>query len=240
MSIISRPYFWDEQAAHAKLEEIVWPNGPLCTRCGATDRIGAVTGKGARAGLKFCCRCRKQFRATVGTMFEGSHVPLHKWFQACFLLSAAAGVISPYQLHLRLEVTNKTALGIVHRLAAIIESADAPTLDGSQGLACRGQAVGHSQCSSRRRPSRAPDTIGWDELPWMQFPMQPRRQFLRFVETVREFGCVEDNGRFERLLTMIGTSPVNRARMTLEAPSGVPMALGFPGPEQSDLERATA
>jgi len=110
MSIISRSYFWDEQAAHAKLEEIVWPNGPVCTRCGATDRIGAVTGKGARAGLKFCCRCRKQFRATVGTMFEGSHVPLHKWFQACFLLSVAGDVISPYQLHLRLEVTNKTAL----------------------------------------------------------------------------------------------------------------------------------
>src|SRR6516225_5041603 len=139
MFITSRPYFWDEQAAHAKLEEIVWPNGPVCTRCGATDRIGAVTGRGARAGLKFCCRCRKQFRATVGTMFEGSHVPLHKWFQACFLLSAAPGVISPYQLHLRLEVTNKTALGIVHRLSGIIESAEASILDGSQGLACRGQ-----------------------------------------------------------------------------------------------------
>jgi hypothetical protein len=70
--------------------------------------------------------------------------------------------------------------------------------------------------------------------------MQPRRQFLRFVETVREFGCVEEDGRFERLLTMIGTSPVNRRRMILEAPSGVPMALGFPRPAQSDLERATA
>jgi Transposase zinc-ribbon domain len=240
MSIISRPYFWDEQAAHAKLEEIVWPNGPVCTRCGATDRIGAVTGKGARAGLKFCCHCRKQFRATVGTMFKGSHVPLHKWFQACFLLSAAGGVISPYQLHLRLEVTNKTALGIVDRLARIIDSAGSSALDGSQGLASRGQAVDRSQHSSRRRPARAPNTIGWDELPWMQFPIQPRRQFLRFVETVREFGCVEDEDRFERLLTMIGTNLVHRPRMRLEARSGVPTALGFTGPARSDLERATA
>ena len=238
MSIISRPYFWDEQAAHAKLEEIVWPNGPVCTRCGATDRIGSVTGKGARAGLKFCCRCRKQFRATVGTMFEGSHIPLHKWFQACFLLSAAGNVISPYQLHLRLEVTNKTALGIVRRLAWIIQSAGSSTLDGKQGS--RGQAVGCSQRSSRRRPERMPNSIGWDELPWMQFPIQPRRQFLRFVETVREFGCVQDEGRFERLLTMIGTNPVNRPRMILEASSGVPMALVFAGPACSNLERATA
>ena len=241
MSIISRPYFWDEQAAHAKLEEIVWPNGPVCTRCGATDRIGAVTGKGARAGLKFCCRCRKQFRATVGTMFEGSHVPLHKWFQACFLLSAAAKVISPYQLHLQLEVTNKTALGIVNRLAGIIARADSGAYDGSQGLASRGQTVGRSETWSRhQRPSRRPYTIGWEELPWMQFPIQPRRQFLRFVETVREFGCVEDEGRFERLLAMIGTNPVNRHRMIPKNPSVVPMPLDFAGPARSNLERATA
>ena len=238
MSIISRPYFWDEQAAHAKLEEIVWPNGPVCTHCGATDRIGAVTGKGARAGLKFCCRCRKQFRATVGTMFEGSHVPLHKWFQACFLLSAAAKVISPYQLHLRLEVTNKTALGIVHRLAGIIARAGSSTYDGSQGLA--GQTVGRSETWSPQRPSRGLYTIGWDELPWIQFPIQPRRQFLRFVETVREFGCVEDEGRFEGLLMMIGTNPVNPRSMIPKSPSGVPMALDFAGPACSNLQRATA
>jgi hypothetical protein len=237
MSIISRPYFWDEQAAHAKFEAIVWPNGPVCTRCGATDRIGAVTGKGARAGLKFCCRCRKQFRATVGTMFEGSHVPLHKWFQACFLLSVAGDAISPYQLHLRLEVTNKTALGIVHRLAGIIDSTDPTTLGGSQGLASRGRAVDH--LPSRRRPRQSPNTIGWDELPWMQFPIQPRRQFLRFVETVREFGCVEDERRFEQVLKTIGTNLANRPRI-LEASSDTAMALGFTGPARSNHERVVA
>ena len=160
MSIISRPYFWDEQAAHAKLEEIVWPNGPVCIRCDATDRIGAVTGRGARAGLKFCCRCRKQFRATVGTMFEGSHVPLHKWFQACFLLSAAKNNISPYQLHLRLEVTNRTASAIVHRLARIIESAGPSTYGRSPDLPSQGHAIGRPPNSSHRRPGRAPSTIG--------------------------------------------------------------------------------
>jgi hypothetical protein len=239
MSIISRPYFWDEQAAHAKLEKIVWPDGPVCTRCGATDRIGAVTGKGARAGLKFCCRCRKQFRATVDTMFKGSHVPLHKWFQACFLLSTAGRVISPYQLHLRLEVTNKTALGIVHRLAGTIDSAGSSTRDRSHDFSPRQRRVDRSQRQSRRRLGLSPNTIGWDELPWMQFPTQPRRQFLRFVETVREFDCVEDEGSFERLLTMIATSPVNRRRMTTGTRFGVPMRLGLADPPRSDLEHAT-
>src|SRR5262245_14407707 len=236
MSIISRPYFWDEQAAHAKLEEIVWPNGPVCTRCGATDRIGAVTGKGARAGLKFCCRCRKQFRATVGTMFEGSHVPLHKWFQACFLLSAARTVISPYQLHLRLEVTNKTALGIVQRLAWIIAHAASSSDNGNHDISSRGQMVGRSQHWPTHRPSRAQQTIGWDELPWMQFPIQPRRQFLRFVETAREFGCVEDEGSFEQLLRIIGANSANCRRATPKSACGVPMALDF---TPSSLERAT-
>src|SRR3984893_6055747 len=149
MSIILKPYFWDEPAAHAKLEEIIWPNGPVCLHCGATDRIGAVVGKGARAGLKFCCRCRKQFRATIGTMFEGSHVPLHKWFQACFLLSAGGGAVSAYQLHLRLEVTNKTALGIVPRLAAVIEGASRISPDDSFS---RAAPVGCSRHRLRGQP----------------------------------------------------------------------------------------
>jgi hypothetical protein len=75
----------------------------------------------------------------------------------------------------------------------------------------------------------------------MQFPTQPRRQFLRFVETAREFGCVEDEARFERLLGMIGINPVNHhRRMILETSSSAPMALGFAAPTPSNLERATA
>jgi hypothetical protein len=74
----------------------------------------------------------------------------------------------------------------------------------------------------------------------MQFPIQPRRQFLRFVETVREFGCVEDEGRFERLLIMIGTNPTNRRRMIPMSPSGVPMAIDFAGPVRDNLVRVTA
>jgi len=239
MSIISRPYFWDEQAAHAKLEEIIWPNGPECPRCGATGRIGAVTGKGARVGLKFCCRCRKQFRATIGTMFEGSHIPLHKWFQACFLLSAAGNTISAHQLHLRLEVTNKTALGIVHRLALIIQSAQGNAFDDRRDLSFCAGAVGRSQGQSRRHSTQTSSAIGWEELPWMQFPTQPRRQFLRFVETVRDLGCLEDYGEFERLLTKLATHRTARAAMAPDAPPGAPVKLGFARPVRSNLQQVS-
>jgi hypothetical protein len=216
MSIVLQSYFWDEQAAHAKLEEIVWPNGPVCTHCGATDRIGAVTGKGARAGLKFCCRCRKQFRATIGTMFEGSHVPLHKWFQACFLLNVARDAITAHQLHLRLEVTNKTALGIVRRLAGVIASAGGNPLAGGLDGSSQTGTLGCRQRALRQGPASAPGRIGWEELPWMKFPRQPTRQFLRFADTVRQLSCTEDEAGFQRLLAAIGSHGAGRTTVTLE------------------------
>jgi hypothetical protein len=230
MSILSQPYFWDEEAAHSKLEEIVWPNGPMCIHCGAIDRIGAVTGKGARAGLKFCCRCRKQFRATIGTIFKGSHVPLYKWFQACFLLSAAESSITAYRLHMHLEVTNKTAMGMIQRLGGHIISARESWRGNGRDWASSVQigssaepvtsyrrfihrTAGVSAKQSSCQIARGAGAIGWDELSWMPFPVRPRRQFLRFVETARELGCVEEDAeRFDRVLAGVGAQSVRHTR----------------------------
>jgi hypothetical protein len=225
MFILSQRYFWDERAAHAKLEEIVWPKGPVCIRCGATDRIGAVTGKGARAGLKFCCRCRRQFRATIGTIFEGSHVPLHKWFQACFMLSAAGSSVTGYQLHRQLEVTNKTAVGMIRRLGERIIDAQQTScrtgpdwllrLDASADpplarrvIAERSPSVWAAQpCSG---PLPAPSNTSHDEVPRSQPPARPTRQFLRFVEAARELGGIDEEG-FDRLLTELGVQLGHRS-----------------------------
>lgn len=116
MSILSEPHFHSEVAAYDRLESIVWPNGPVCPHCGGVDRITAVGGKTARAGLKRCGDCKKQFRVTVGTVFESSHVPLHKWFQAAHLLASSKKGISAHQLHRTLKVTYKTAWFMEHRL----------------------------------------------------------------------------------------------------------------------------
>jgi transposase-like protein len=120
-SILTRPYFSDEAAAFAELESIVWQNGPVCPKCGATDRIGALEGvedkKGrVRHGLKKCYHCRKQFTVRVGTVFEASHVPLHLWLQAAFLMCSSKKGISSNQLHRTLGVTLKTAWFMSHRL----------------------------------------------------------------------------------------------------------------------------
>jgi transposase-like protein len=120
-SVLSEPYFTDEQAAFDRLETIVWPKGILCPHCGTIGKAAALAGvkdkKGrARIGLKKCYACRKQFTVRVGTVFEASHVPLHMWFQAAFLLCSSKKGISSNQLHRTLGVTLKTAWFMSHRL----------------------------------------------------------------------------------------------------------------------------
>ena len=116
MSVLNKAYFHDETAAFAKLESIVWPDGPFCPHCGCVEKIYAITGKSARLGLKKCGNCRKQFTVKVGTVFESSHVPLHLWFQAVFLMVSSKKGISAHQLHRTLEVTYKTAWFMAHRI----------------------------------------------------------------------------------------------------------------------------
>src|SRR5437764_6160412 len=114
MSILSEPHFHNEAAAIARLEQIVWPNGPHCPRCGGFDRITDV--KGARMGLRRCGPCKREFTVTVGTIFERSHVKLHIWFQAAHLMASSKKGISAHQLHRTLKVTYKTAWFMEHRL----------------------------------------------------------------------------------------------------------------------------
>lgn len=127
MSILNAKHFHDEAAAFTELEAILWPEGPNCPHCGALDRIYPLNGvrtkpskknpEGVvRHGLKKCGHCRKQFTVRVGTVFEDSHAPVHKWFQAIHLLCSSKKGISSHQLHRILEVQYNTAWFMSHRI----------------------------------------------------------------------------------------------------------------------------
>ena len=133
MSALNQVHFHNEKAAYTRLEAIVWPNGPVCPHCGNTNpaRIYKIEGKTARPGLRTCAECRKQFRVTVGTVFEKSKVPLHKWFQAAHLLASSKKGISSHQLHRTLKVTYKTAWFMAHRLREAMRTGGfAPPMGG--------------------------------------------------------------------------------------------------------------
>jgi transposase-like protein len=113
---IQNPIFHNEAKARQYLEAIRWPDGPICSHCGAIDNIRKLAGKSHRPGLYQCNACRGHFSVTVGTLYERSHVPLHKWLLASYLLSASKKGMSAHQLHRMLKVTYKTAWFMAHRI----------------------------------------------------------------------------------------------------------------------------
>jgi transposase-like protein len=115
-SVVSALHFHDEAAAFAFVEARVWPNGPICPHCGCYERVGRLNGKSTRFGVLKCYDCRKPFTVRVKTIFEDSHVPLHLWLQAIFLVAASKKGISANQLGRVLGVTLKTAWFMGHRI----------------------------------------------------------------------------------------------------------------------------
>jgi len=113
---LDSPIFKDEAKARQYLELIRWPNGVTCVHCGNTENIYQLNGKAHRDGLYKCGQCRKQFSVTVGTLFERSHVPLHKWLLTVHLLCASKKGHSSHQIHRMIGVTYKTAWFMTHRI----------------------------------------------------------------------------------------------------------------------------
>jgi len=114
----------DEDKARGLLERLHWPDGkPVCPHCQnhGEKPISPLTAKegskeGVRKGVYFCGACRKQFTVTVGTIFEGSHVPISKWLMAMFIICSSTKSVSANQIHRTLEVQYKTARFMAHRI----------------------------------------------------------------------------------------------------------------------------
>ena len=116
MSVLNQPQYHDEAEAYKFVEARLWPNGPVCYHCGEKKRTSAMQGKSTRIGLYKCYACRKPFTVKMGTIFEKSHVPMHVWLQAIYLMCASKKGISSNQLHRTFGVQLKTAWFMSHRI----------------------------------------------------------------------------------------------------------------------------
>lgn len=103
--------FPDQESARKYLESRLWPKGAKCPFCGETKRIHALKG-----GFYRCNACIKDFTMRTGTIFERSHIPLHKWLYAMYLLVTARKGISSLQLSKEIGITQKSAWFLLHRL----------------------------------------------------------------------------------------------------------------------------
>jgi transposase-like protein len=103
--------FPDEAPARAYLEGRLWPNGVKCPDCKSGDRITT-----RKDGFYRCNACKLDFTVRTGTIFERSHVPLHKWLYAMYLLVTARKGIASMQLAKEIGITQKSAWFVLHRL----------------------------------------------------------------------------------------------------------------------------
>ncbi len=103
--------FPDEQSAIDHFTAIRWREGPFCPYCGATK---VYTFRDHRTHK--CAECRQRFSIKVGTIFEGTKIPLRKWFMAIWLLTSHKKGIASTTLARDLKVTQKTAWFMLHRL----------------------------------------------------------------------------------------------------------------------------
>jgi transposase-like protein len=107
-----------EDEAREKLEAIRWANGVVCPHCGRVDGHTKLKGKKHRPGVWKCNNgCGKQFSATVGTVMEGSHLPIRTWLMAFAILCSAKKGVSALQLQRQLGLGSyRSAWHLCHRI----------------------------------------------------------------------------------------------------------------------------
>lgn len=115
-SVLSNPIFHDETAAREWLEARLWKDGPICPKCGTVDQATLMQGKSHRPGLYQCNACRQPFTVTVGTLYERSKIPLHKWLAATHLMMASKKGMSALEIGRLLGISKKSAWFLCHRI----------------------------------------------------------------------------------------------------------------------------
>ena len=103
--------FPDAEAARVYMEGKRWPDGAVCPACDEAKRITA-----RKSGFYRCNACKTDFTVRTATIFERSHIPLHKWLYAMYLLVTSRKGISSMQLAKQIGVTQKSAWFMLQRL----------------------------------------------------------------------------------------------------------------------------
>lgn len=115
--------FPDEQSCIDHLREIRWADGEFCPHCHGNK----VYHLSDRRTFK-CGECRQRFSIKVGTIFEGTKLPLRKWLMAIWRITNHPKGVASTTLAKDLKITQKTAWFVLHRLrhAARTQSFNAP------------------------------------------------------------------------------------------------------------------
>ena len=130
-------YFKEEKTCFEFLASQILDEGkPVCPFCGCTH-IYVTKSRSTNPSKKnvpeYRCAaktCAKKFSATTGTIFESSKIPLRIWYAAIFLLTTTKKGISSVQLGVQLDITQKTAWFLNHRIRQMFKETAPEMLKG--------------------------------------------------------------------------------------------------------------
>ena len=152
MDTFSEPYFRDDEAARRMIEKVRWPNGPVCHHCGETERRYPTK----REGRSRCGNpdCRQDYTVTTGTVMEFSHVKLHMWLLAFYLMSSSKKGVSSHQIHRSLGITKQSAWFLTHRVREAMKAGGLTLPLGGSGRIVEADETYHGKVDSPRPRSR--------------------------------------------------------------------------------------
>ena len=170
--------FPNDDTAHESFESRFWPEGPYCPYCGSVN---------VQSGIKHMtmthrcrdCPDRRMFSLKTGTVMQSSKLGYQTWALAIYLVTTSLKGVSSMKLHRDLEITQKSAWHLAHRLGetrkAVVDPYTGPVevdetyMGGKRKRTAEGKAEGHDGTRRDRQ-----DRSGWREGPGDQ-PRQRSR-----------------------------------------------------------------
>jgi transposase-like protein len=130
MSQFNAKHFQTPEAAREYLEALRWGDERVCPHCGSLNSFATK-----KAGIYRCREkeCRKDFSVTTKSVMESSHIKLHIWLQAFYLMASSKKGVSSHQLHRALGVTYKTAWFLSHRIREAMRNGGLMSPMGGEG-----------------------------------------------------------------------------------------------------------
>ena len=117
--------FPDAEAAESWFEQEFWPSGPFCPRCGSVNVQAGISHPSMTHRCRDC-NGRPMFSLKTGTPMEGTKLSYQVWAIAIYLLTTSLKGVSSMKLHRDLEITQKSAWHLAHRIRKSLERSEAP------------------------------------------------------------------------------------------------------------------
>jgi transposase-like protein len=123
-------YFADTDVCVDFLPSMRWPDGPTCPHC-AGKKVSYLSTR--RIWKCMAKDCHKQFSVKTGTIFEDSPISLDKWLTTVWLVVNCKNGISSYEIARDVQVTQKSAWFMLHRIRLALTSGDWGKMGGNEG-----------------------------------------------------------------------------------------------------------